>query len=95
MNRYVFSDLKNWVIKSRRKPLLLRGARQVGKTWLIEKLAKEEFNSYLKVDFEETPELASLFDGDLNPTKICAELELRTGIDIVAGKGNYGTSVFL
>ncbi len=86
MERYIFSDLKNWIHKERRKPLLLRGARQVGKTWLIEKLAQEEFEYYLKIDFEENLELASLFEGDLNPQKICAELELRTGIDIIAGK---------
>lgn len=70
----------------RRKPLLLRGARQVGKTWLVEKLAQEQFAFYLKVDFEENSELVSLFTGDLNPQKICSELELRTGIDIIAGK---------
>jgi len=86
MERHIFSDLKNWIHKERRKPLLLRGARQVGKTWLIEKLAQEEFEYYLKIDFEENLELTSLFEGDLNPQKICAELELRTGIDIVAGK---------
>jgi predicted AAA+ superfamily ATPase len=70
----------------RRKPLLLRGARQVGKTWLVEKLALEQFEFYLKVDFEENSELISIFRGDLNPQKICSELELRTGVDIIAGK---------
>jgi predicted AAA+ superfamily ATPase len=86
MERYVFSNLVAWVKMQRRKPLLLRGARQVGKTWLIEKLAREQFEFYLKVDFEENSELVSLFSGDLNPQKICSELELRTGIDIIAGK---------
>jgi len=86
MERYVYNDLISWKEKQRRKPLLLRGARQVGKTWLIEKLAQEHFEFYLKVDFEENPLLVSLFDGDLNPEKICSELELRTSIDIIAGK---------
>ena len=86
MERYVFLNLIDWVKSQRRKPLLLRGARQVGKTWLIDKLAREQFEFYLKVDFEENSELGSLFDGDLNPQKICSELELRTGIDIIAGK---------
>ncbi len=84
MDRYIFSDLNNWIHKERRKPLLLRGARQVGKTWLVENLAQLKFENYLKVDFEENKELASIFEGDLNPQKICAELELRTGIDIKA-----------
>ena len=56
--------------------MLLRGARQVGKTWLVEKLVQEEFEYYLKIDFEENLELNSLFEGDFNPQKICAELEL-------------------
>lgn len=86
MDRYIFSDLNEWIHKERRKPLLLRGARQVGKTWLVETLAKLKFENYLKVDFEENKELASIFEGDLNPQKICTELELRTGIDIKPGK---------
>jgi len=86
MERFVFSNLISWVEIQRRKPLLLRGARQVGKTWLVEKLARDKFEFYLKVDFEENSELVSLFSGDLNPQKICSELELRTGIDIIAGK---------
>ena len=54
MDRYIFSDLNEWIHKERRKPLLLRGAKQVGKTWLVETLAQLKFKNYLKVDFEET-----------------------------------------
>ena len=61
---------------------LLRGARQVGKTWLVEELGKQEFKNFLKIDFEESPGFRSLFDGNLEPQKICSELEIRTGIDI-------------
>ena len=53
MDRYIISDLKEWVTKERRKPLLLRGARQVGKTWLVEALAKDYFDNLIKIDFEE------------------------------------------
>ena len=86
MERFVYNDLIDWAKSQRRKPLLLRGARQVGKTWLVENLAKEYFDYFLKVDFEKNPGLVSLFEGELNPTQICAELEIRTGIDIVPGK---------
>ncbi len=86
MERYVYKELENWAIRSRRKPLIIRGARQVGKTWLVENLARVEFDYLMKVDFEESPELISLFEGDLNTQKICAELELRSGVDIVEGK---------
>ena len=86
MERCVYKELENWAIRSRRKPLIIRGARQVGKTWLVENLARVEFDYLIKVDFEESPELISLFEGDLNTQKICAELELRSGVDIVEGK---------
>ncbi len=86
MERYILSDLKDWTLKLRRKPLLLRGARQVGKTWLVDKLAQQEFKYYVKVDFEEDSQFISIFDRALNPQRICSELELRTGINIIEGK---------
>lgn len=86
MERYIYLKLKEWIKMNRRKPLLLHGARQVGKTWLVERLAVENFESFLKVDFEEKQELKALFEGDLNPLRICSELEVRTGIDIKPGK---------
>ena len=86
MERYAFKDLRDWVNKPRRKPLLLRGARQVGKTWLVEELGKQVFENYLKRDFEESPGFQSLFDGDLDPQSICSELEIRTVVDIIEKK---------
>lgn len=86
MERYVYTDLQEWAGKSRRKPLLLRGARQVGKTWLVEQLAAQHFEQLLKIDFEEKPELISVFEGNLDPEKICADLELISGTNIASGK---------
>lgn len=86
MDRNIISDLKEWVTKVRRKPLLLRGARQVGKTWLVEALAKDHFDNLIKIDFEEKPDLISLFDGELDPEKICSELEIRMGQEIIESK---------
>ncbi len=86
MERLVYTELLQWIKRSRRKPLLLRGARQVGKTWLIDQLAKQEFENYIKIDFEEKPQLKLLFQGDLNPQKICSELEIRTGTNIIDGE---------
>ena len=65
---------------------MLRGARQVGKTWLVERLAQEEFQYYVKVDFEEDSNFYSLFEGTINPQTICSDLELRTGVSIKDGK---------
>ncbi len=86
MYRHIISELKEWVFKERRKPLLLRGARQVGKTWLVETLAKDQFNNLIKIDFEEKHNLISLFDGDLDPEKICSEIEIRLGQEIIESK---------
>ncbi len=86
MKRFASKDLRDWVNKPRRKPLLLRGARQVGKTWLVEELGKQVFENYLKIDFEENPGFRSLFDGHLDPQSICSELEIRTGIDVIEKK---------
>jgi predicted AAA+ superfamily ATPase len=86
VERFVYQDLVNWTKRQRRKPLLLRGARQVGKTWLVEKLGIERFELFIKVDFEANTDFIAMFGNDLNPQKICSELELRTGIDIIPGK---------
>ena len=86
MKRYASKELRDWVSKPRRKPLLVRGARQVGKTWLIDELGNQEFHNYIKIDFEESPGFRSLFDGELDPQLICSELEIRTGVDIEARK---------
>jgi len=82
MERYAFKELSDWVTKSRRKPLLLRGARQVGKTWLVDELGKQKFRNYLKIDLEKSPGFRPIFDGELDPQLICSELEIRTGVDI-------------
>ena len=61
-------DLRNWKQQTRRKPLLLEGARQVGKTYLITQLfGPEEFNKVHHLDFRVHPELAELFQETIDP----------------------------
>ena len=86
MKRFAYKRLLTWKDSFRRKPLLLRGARQVGKSWLVEKFGRSEFSYYLKIDLEKSPELKSVFEGELSPEKICRELELLTGSKIQPGK---------
>lgn len=59
-----------WKSDPRRKPLLLQGARQVGKTWLINEFGKKEYKHYVYLNFEQTPGLKSLFSTELSPHKI-------------------------
>ena len=87
MKRLINQSLKDWAHAKRRKPLILRGARQVGKTYAVKALAITEFQQQLvTIDFEKTPLLAKIFTQDLNPKRILSELELVTGQAITPGK---------
>lgn len=82
MKRFLLSDLKDWKEKKNRKPLLLKGARQVGKTWLLEDFGKSSFEKIHIFNFQEEPELKSIFQSSLNPDKIIRSLELAYSIKI-------------
>ena len=87
MKRLINQSLNDWIHSKRRKPLILRGARQVGKTYAVKALAAEQFQqSLVCIDFEKTPRLANIFIHDLNPKRILSELELVTGQAIIPGK---------
>lgn len=75
MYRKMYEELVNWKNKSDRRPLLLEGMRQTGKTWLLEEFGKNEFENVACFDFEKVEDLASIFDGDLNPERILQDLE--------------------
>lgn len=57
-------------------PLVLRGARQVGKTQSVRELGKRQFSSFLEFNFERQPDLATVFESDLNPKRIIRDLEV-------------------
>ena len=85
MKRDLEAHLFDWKNSARRKPLILRGARQVGKTWLIENVLAREFDHLAKIDLEKRSDLHVHFEEDLDPRKILGFLELTTG-RITAGK---------
>lgn len=85
MKRDLEADLIAWKEQKRHKPLLLRGARQVGKSYIIEKFGREHFSACVRVNFEQHPEYKRCFD-TLDPVKIIAAIELMTGLTIEAGK---------
>lgn len=85
MKRFAFSALFAWKNSTNRKPLLLRGARQVGKSWLVNALGKE-FKQFVKLNFEREPNLKKLFEGNLDPHKLCEQISLHTQIHIEAGQ---------
>ena len=86
MFRFIDNDLQRWKEGTRRKPLILRGARQVGKTWSIKEFGKQRFESLALVDLERNQPLRKLFDGDLKATRICSDLEVLLQQKITPGK---------
>ncbi len=85
MKRSIYTHLEKWSSSSDRKVLLLRGARQVGKTYAVRHFSRT-FDSFLEVNFEESQEIAPFFDGSLNPDGIVQKLENYFGTKIVPGK---------
>ncbi|MBS0615429.1 MAG: ATP-binding protein [Verrucomicrobia bacterium] len=86
MKRTIEEELKNWKENPDRKPLLIRGARQVGKTYIIERFGKECFDSMVTVNFEEKKSVKNAFNDDLDPKVILRDLSARLNEPIVPGK---------
>ena len=74
MKRYILDKLKDWLISPARKPAVLRGARQVGKTWLVRELAKQTGKQLIELNFEKQRSLAIHFESN-NPATILLNLE--------------------
>jgi predicted AAA+ superfamily ATPase len=83
--RRIDTVLLAWKSSSSRRVLLLRGARQVGKTAAIRHLA-ESFEHFVEINFEELPSAAIIFDGDLEVREICDQLSAFIGKPIIPGK---------
>lgn len=85
LERNINKELLQWKKEANRKPLLVRGARQVGKSSSIRKLG-ESFDSFLEINFEEHKNVHSLFDGNLTPAILCENLSVMFDIEIIPGK---------
>jgi predicted AAA+ superfamily ATPase len=83
--RKIDEELQIWRNQPERKLLLLRGARQVGKSSAVRHLAKS-FDHFIEVNFDENPSYAALFQQSLSPREVCEQLSLLTQTPIVEGK---------
>jgi len=83
MYRDKLAELNQWKMSSMRKPLIVRGARQVGKTWLLKEFGKTAYKQIVYVNFEDSPNLKSLFKDDFNIKRIISTLEITTKISII------------
>jgi uncharacterized protein len=82
MKRKAMQSLKEWKTNTRRKPLILRGARQVGKTWLMEKFGEQHFQSVAKINFDEDEVFKKIFESDYDISRIIKALELKLNMAI-------------
>jgi len=85
MRRTILGVLNHWKSLDNRKVLLLRGARQVGKTYIVRELAKD-FDHFLEVNFEKNTDVKHFFDQNLEPDRICTNLSAYYGIPVIDGK---------
>ncbi len=87
MHRLAIKSLRAWAESPRRKPLVVRGARQVGKTWAVQHFGEEHFDGRVHtLDLERRRDLHRLFEGSLDPTRILSELETVVGERITPGR---------
>ena len=85
MRREIEAELLQWKDNPQRLPLILRGARQVGKSFIIEKFGTHHFDSVVTANFEYQPDLASCFE-TFDPNSICAKLEILLNKRIIPGR---------
>ena len=86
MGRNALEKLIEWKKSEDRKPMVLRGARQVGKTWLMKEFGRLEYEAFVYLNFDEEDELKSIFEVNKNPHRILELLSMLSGEKILPGK---------
>ena len=82
MDRFALEKLKQWKEKKNRKPLIIRGARQVGKTWLMKEFGRTCFKKTAYVNFDSNTRMRQVFEGDINIERLVLAISAETGISI-------------
>src|SRR5690606_1773482 len=82
MERTLYTKLKEWKARQSRKPLIIRGARQVGKTWLMRAFGAAEYNAVAYINMESSPLMKQLFSTDFDVNRILTGLRIETGVPI-------------
>lgn len=86
MNRDIECELLHWKDDARRLPLLVRGARQVGKSYTVIKFGREQFEDLLEVNFELDPRYGACFDGSLEPQRLLDNVAAVSGHAVTPGR---------
>ena len=82
MKRYAIKQLLEWKNNPNKKPLIIEGARQVGKTWLMQEFGKNEYRQVAYINFENNLQMKMVFDMDLDPKRIIQDIGLNTNLTI-------------
>ena len=82
MYRMAMEELQRWKVKKRRKPLVIRGARQVGKTWLMKEFGKTSYRKTVYINFDNNERMKNLFEAGLEVERIMTGIELYVGYKI-------------
>ncbi len=86
MKRQIESKLQRWKETDARKPLILNGARQIGKTYSLIEIGKTNFRNLIYINFEAQPDYKRIFDRDVEPLRILQEINMLLGTSIKAGQ---------
>ena len=84
MYRNQIEKLIEWKNNINKKPLIVRGARQVGKTWLMKEFGEKYYNNYAYINLDNNSRMEQLFSGDLNIDRIIQGLKLESRVNITA-----------
>ena len=79
MKRKFLEQLQDWKKRNIKEPLMIIGARQIGKTYIIEKFCKENYEKYIYLNFEDITKLSSIFEHTLVPKEIMSQIEVLIG----------------
>lgn len=82
MYREKMNELINWKESKNRKPLIIRGARQVGKTWLMKEFGERFYEKYAYINFDDNARMNALFEGEFDFEKILQGLKIESGVNI-------------
>lgn len=86
MQRDFIQKLIEWKDSKRRKPLILTGVRQCGKTYLLKEFGSEYFDNFCYINFESAGKYSAIFEYDYDVKRILREIELAENVKIIAGK---------
>ncbi|MGM9802884.1 MAG: ATP-binding protein [Muribaculaceae bacterium] len=86
MKRLIYNELKQWKDNKDRKPLILLGARQVGKTWIMQHFGKQEYETVAYINCDDDPRAENLFVPDYDINRILLSIQAMTGVNVEPGK---------